>query len=319
VTSTTDSHTELWPTSVRFFAGESLSEGLARVIQAQFDIALQIATADPEEQAAAVHETRKAIKRLRAMLRMVRGSISLDRYHTDNAMLKLIAAELGAVRDAWVMAEILERLLPHEGDTSGIIPVLIDRLQQRYRIESAAVLENKALMASIVEQLEHVRDSSARWTILAGEQSEPLPHRFDAIAPGLQRVYKRGRRGMRIVAGSPTDTLLHVWRKRAKYLRHQVEALNILDPARLAGYEASLERLTDALGDDHDLAILLSRLDDDAALTADLDIAGVLDLIYTERHDLQAEAIAIGEQFFEDPSTDFLVYMESVWKEGSTF
>lgn len=319
MTPTTDSFLELEPTSVRFFAGESLSEGLSRVIQAQFEIALQVATADPEEQAAAVHETRKAIKRLRAMLRLVRGSISLDCYHTDNAMLKLIAAELGAVRDAWVMAEILERLLPHEGDTSGVIPVLIDRLQERYRIESAAVLENQALMASIVDQLEHVRDSSARWTIVAGEQTEPLPHRFDVIAPGLQRVYKRGRRGMRIVAGSPTDTLLHVWRKRAKYLRHQVEALSILDPERLGGYEANLERLTDALGDDHDLAILLTRLNDDAALTADLDTTAVFDLIYTERRDLQAESIAIGEEFFERPSTDFVAYMESVWKEGATF
>lgn len=305
--------------SVRFFAGETLSEGLNRVIEAQFDIALQIASADRDEQAAAVHETRKAIKRLRAMLRLVRDRMSLDGYHTDNAMLKLIAAELSAVRDSWVMSQILERLLPHEGDTSGIIPVLIDRLQDRYRTESAAVLENKALMASIVEQLEHVRDSAKRWTVMAGEQTRPLPHEFATVAPGLQRVYKRGRRGMRIVTGSPTDTLLHVWRKRAKYLRHQVEALNVLDPERLAAQEAELERLTDLLGDDHDLAVLLSRLADDAALTEGINATGVFDLIYTERHDLQAEAIALGGRLFEEPSTEFLTYIEKIWGTGPTF
>ena len=70
-------------TSVRFFAGETLSEGLDRVIDDQFEIALGIATSAPDEQASAVHETRKAIKRLRAMLRLVRDSISLDCYHTD--------------------------------------------------------------------------------------------------------------------------------------------------------------------------------------------------------------------------------------------
>ena len=144
-------------TSVRFFRGETLSEALQRVIGEQFEIALQIADTDPTQQAAAVHETRKAIKRLRAMLRLVRGCISLDSYHTDNAMLKLIAAELGAVRDSYVMAQLLERLLPHEGDTSGTIPVLVDRLQVRYKTESAAILENRALMASIIEQLENVR------------------------------------------------------------------------------------------------------------------------------------------------------------------
>lgn len=306
-------------TSVRFFAGETLSEAVTRVVGMQFGIALQIVESDPEDQAAAVHETRKAIKRLRAMLRLVRDSISLDSYHTDNAMLKLIAAELGAVRDSYVMAQILERLLPHEGDTSGTIPVLIDRLQVRYRAESSAILDNQALMASIIEQLENVRDRADRWTVVAGEHSLPLPHEFATIAPGLQRVYKRGRRGMRIVAGSPTDTLLHVWRKRAKYLRHQVEALNILDPEPLAAQEAELERLTDLLGDDHDLAVLLARLDDDPALIADLDPTGIFDLIASERHDLQAEAVSLGRDFFADPSTEFLAYMERIWGNGSSF
>jgi CHAD domain-containing protein len=306
-------------TSVRFLPGETLSEALGRVTGIQFDIALQVVQLDSAHQAAAVHETRKAIKRLRAMLRLVRDSISLDCYHTDNAMLKLIAAELGAVRDSWVMAQILDRLLPQEGDTSGAIPVLVDRLQARYRIESAAVLENKALMASIVEQLEHVRDRAERWTVVAGEKSQPLPHEFRVVAPGLQRVYKRGRRGMRIVAGSPTDTLLHVWRKRAKYLRHQVEALNILDPENLVALEADLERLTDLLGDDHDLAVLLGRLDDDPALVEDIDPTGVFDLIYAERRDLQAEAIAVGERLFEQPSTEFLTYMERIWGDSSSF
>jgi hypothetical protein len=102
-------------------------------------------------------------------------------------------------------------------------------------------------------------------------------------------------------------------------LRHQIEALNILDPDNLATQEAQLERLTDLLGDDHDLAILLNRLDDDPALVADLDPTGVFELIYTERHDLQAEAITIGERFFEAPSTDFLVYMERIWGDGSSF
>jgi CHAD domain-containing protein len=226
---------------------------------------------------------------------------------------------LGAVRDTFVMSQILERLLPHEGDTSGTIPVLIDRLQARYRTESSAILENQALMASIIDQLEHVRDRADRWAVVAGERSLPLPHEFATIAPGLQRVYKRGRRGMRIVAGSPTDTLLHVWRKRAKYLRHQVEALNILDPEPLAAQESELERLTDLLGDDHDLAILLSRLNDDPALIADLDPTGILDLIATERHDLQAEAISLGQGLFADPSTEFLAYIERIWGNGSSF
>ena len=48
---------------------------------------------------------------------------------------------------------------------------------------------------------------------------------------------------MRIVADSPTDTLLHVWRKRAKYLRHQIEALNVLELSRPAAITTSFVTL----------------------------------------------------------------------------
>ncbi len=306
-------------TSVRFFAGETLSEGLTRVVDAQFGITLAVAEAPRDEQAAAVHETRKAIKRLRAMLRLVRDSISHDSYHTDNAVLKLIAAELGAVRDSWVMSQILDRLLPHDSEAAATVDVLVDRLQERYLAESTAILGNEAHMASIVDQLVNARERAARWSVVAGEQSVPLPHEFATVAPGLQRVYKRGRRGMRIVADSPTDTLLHVWRKRAKYLRHQVEALNILDPPQLAAMEADLERLTDLLGDDHDLAVLLARFSDDPQLTGDLEINLVIDAVWRTRHQLQADAIELGRKLFADHSSIFLAYIERIWGANPTF
>ena len=306
-------------TSVRFFAGETLVEGLTRVIDAQFGIALAVTASPHDEQPASVHETRKAIKRLRAMLRLVRDSISHDVYHTDNAALKLIAAELGAVRDSWVMAEILDRLLPHDDTTAAAVAELVDRLQERYQAESAAVLENHAHMASIMEQLKNAWDRASRWTVVAGEQSVPLPHEFATVAPGLQRVYKRGRRGMRIVADSPTDTLLHVWRKRAKYLRHQVEALNVLDPEPLGEMEDRLASLTDLLGDDHDLAVLLSRFSDDHRLVAGLPLEGVVHAIRENRRQLQSDSIALGQNIFEEHSSFFLSYIESVWRDGRNF
>jgi CHAD domain-containing protein len=304
---------------VRFFAGETLSEGLDRVIDSQFGIALGVATCSADEQASAVHETRKAIKRLRAMLRLVRDSISLDCYHTDNAALKLIAAELGAVRDSWVMAQILDRLLPHDHDLADSVATLVDRLQDRYKAESSAVLDNAAHMASILDQLENARKRAERWTIVAGEQSTPIPHAFATVEPGMQRVYKRGRRGMRIVADSPTDTLLHVWRKRAKYLRHQVEALNVLDPSGLGAMEVDLEQLTDALGDDHDLAVLLARIKDDPHLTDGINTDPIVGAICGKRRELQDYAITLGRRRFEDHSSVFLAYIQSIWGEGDTF
>jgi CHAD domain-containing protein len=124
---------------------------------------------------------------------------------------------------------------------------------------------------------------------------------------------------MRIVTDSPTDTLLHVWRKRAKYLRHQVEALNVLDPAHLLKLEVELEQLTDLLGDDHDLAVLLARFNNDQALVEDVDMEAVIDFLNRERRQLQDDAIDIGSRIFEHHSSIFLADLEDVWGDRDSF
>jgi hypothetical protein len=124
---------------------------------------------------------------------------------------------------------------------------------------------------------------------------------------------------MRIVATSPTDTLLHVWRKRAKYLRHQIEALNVLDPVMMMRHELELEQLTDLLGDDHDLAVLLGRFHTDQALIEGIDHDPLRAAIGRQRHDLQSKAIDLGRTFFANPSTEFVAFVEALWGDGETF
>jgi CHAD domain-containing protein len=55
----------------------------------------------------------------------------------------------------------------------------------------------------------------------------------------------------------PTAHNFHQWRKRVKYLRHQMEFLVPLWPEVIAGTAATLDRLGMVLGEDHDLAELL--------------------------------------------------------------
>lgn len=303
--------------AVRFRRGETLSEALGRVTIEQFDIALGIAQATGPDRAVAVHSTRKAIKRLRAMLRLVRDRIPADRYHTDNQVLKLVGAELSSIRDSWVMAVTLAGLLPEDHDQS--VSTLARRLEARYEVKAAVLLDNEPHMASIVEQLENAKKRSRQWTILADDGDTPLPHAFATIAPGLERVYRRGRRAMRSVLASPTDTLLHNWRKRAKYLRHQIEALNVLDPTGLAAVEARFEDLTDLLGEDHDLAVLWHRLTDDRRLGDGINVELVLEAVGNRRHELQHRAIELGTDLYAAPTETFLRSLEARWEKGPTF
>jgi len=310
--------TDTPPHLMRFRRGETVTEAVDRVTREQFAIALGIATADTDNRARAVHSSRKAIKRLRSVLRLVRGVIAPDRYDRDNQMLKLIAAELGGVRDAWVMAETLNRILPATDDTRESMAPLMTRLQRLFQIETREVLGNDAQVASIVEQLENVERRSRSWTVRAGSDL-PLLHEFASIKPGLEQVYKRGRHGMKNAIESPTDTLLHNWRKRAKYLRHQIEALNVLHPESLGRSEAELEMLSDLLGDDHDLAVLTNRLEDDRSLGAGIDLDGVAHAITDRRSDLQKRAVDVGAVCYSASADEFLATIRAYWVDGPAF
>ncbi len=307
------------PSLLRFVAGETISEGLDRVLGIQFDIGLALSEAAGPDQAAAVHSTRKAIKRLRSMLRLVRDQLPDDVYYPDNATLRLVAAQLGNIRDSWVMANTLDQLVADDPAISDDAADLTERLTQRYVVESKTLLGNQALMASIIGQLGNVKARSSHWTMAGGTPAAPIPHEFTSIAPGILRVYKRSRQAMRIVTHSPTVTLLHAGRKRAKYLRHQIEALTVLDPVGLTPIEADLELLTDLLGDDHDLAVMGARFNSDGPLTRGLDVELILDAVGEKRFRLQAEAIELGTTLFADPASDFVDRIAVLWGDGDTF
>jgi CHAD domain-containing protein len=58
----------------------------------------------------AVHESRKAIKRLRALLRLIKPSMGKPIFERDEARLKSIAHSLSGVRDIQAMLETVAKL-----------------------------------------------------------------------------------------------------------------------------------------------------------------------------------------------------------------
>ena len=75
--------------------------------------------------AVAVHETRKALKRLRALLRLVRPAIGEDAFKRENAQLREIGLSLSGARDRHVLLETVNKLegapgLARKGLVSGL-------------------------------------------------------------------------------------------------------------------------------------------------------------------------------------------------------
>jgi CHAD domain-containing protein len=91
----------------------------------------------------------------------------------------------------------------------------------------------------------------------------------------LLRIYRRGRKAARAAVKDPSTENLHELRKRAKDLWYAARILRPVAPKRMRALGRDAHRLSDLIGEDHDLSVLeqhatrhRSQLANDAAFTA---------------------------------------------------
>ncbi len=283
--------------------GERLADGLRRIALGQVDLALELLGADqhgastdgagaarpPDE--TAVHETRKALKRLRALLRLLEGELGPATFARENAVLRDVARSLSGARDAAVMLATLDALIERHPRALGRRRGVLE-LRRRVRAEHARMerltLADPAVRAAVLGDLYAFRLRAAAWSL-----SERDGIRL--IEADLARLYRQGRtRYLRVVRRRGDRMLtMHEWRKRVKDLRYAAEMLERrdVDGSRTSGGSGSsgsgkpggsgksggsrksgdadgelrrLVRRADALGEllgeEHDLAVLAEHL-----------------------------------------------------------
>jgi hypothetical protein len=210
--------------------GESLGEGLRRIALGQFDLAIELLQGDwggalTEH---SVHETRKALKRLRALLKLLEGELGAKAYARENAVLRDVGLRLAGARDAEVMVTTLDRLCARHpkqlGDRSSLGELRRALVAERAR-EAKRASEDTVTRAAVLADLRAARDRLAQWTPARREG-------IAAVEPGLRALYRQGRRRRRRAARHRGDTAraMHAWRKRVKDLRYAAEMLDRTDP-----------------------------------------------------------------------------------------
>ena len=298
---------------------EALGPGLRRVTLEQFDrsIAGLQSQADVD---AAVHETRKSIKRLRAVLRLIRGEIGEEVYRAENVLLRDTSRLLAPIRDGRVMVDTVTRLRTEFATQlaptalSGIERALIER--HRRRRERA--LDDETLVPVVVTTLRSARARYGAWPVDSNLPAvygrAAIRDRFEAIAPGLDRTYRRGRRQMEQAATDPSATNFHQWRKRVKYFRHQVEVLEPLWPEVLTGLATSLDRLGEILGEEHDLAVLVQLVSEVPTIAVDpIERSLMAALAQHRRARLQQASLVLGMRVYAETPNRFVDRIERYW------
>jgi CHAD domain-containing protein len=280
------------PDAYRFEAGETAGAAIGRIARGQLQLTLGLlGDAHREDDGGkAVHDARKALKRLRALLRVSRPLLDDQLYHRENVTLRDAGRALSGTRDAQVLLDALGGLTARyaEGLHEGIWSRLRTSLQAAVEQSRTVDLEEAT---SLVDVLSDVRDRTETWP-LSGDGGPEL------LAGGFARVYRRGRRALSAARSDPGAETLHELRKRAKDLWHAAELLDRISAKQMRELRRGAHHVSDLLGEDHDLTILREHAQHHAELVTTVELELLLALIGCRQEALRREALAYARELY---------------------
>jgi CHAD domain-containing protein len=248
----------------RFENYETPIDGLRRIASERLEQAIAAAEIRPRPNPEDVHEIRKDLKSLRALLQLARGHLVKATRGQENVVLRDAGRTLSGSRDAAALFQALEKLFGTQDRPKGeaLQPIggqIVGRIRQQLQSEAARSLTQRELK-TVMEMLSSMRTRIPDWVFATG-----VIHRGSMLlAAGLEHTYRRGRQHYRIVETigieNATDELWHEIRKQAKALGYQLRLLRKIWPSELHAWIDALDEISDGLGDDHDFALIQQRI-----------------------------------------------------------
>ena len=286
-------------------AGRSGTRALRRVAR-RFVCRASRALASPDLSDTAVHAARKDLKRSRTALRLLRPALGEPLYRRENALLRDAAHALNAARDAKVLTQALQALRRSHRALRGdaAVAALLRTLQAEQAGVRQELRAHPAGLARTRRSLERLCARAGRWRVGA--------HGWSVLGPALRRIYRSGRRARPAAPPGATDSALHEWRKQVKYLRYALEILTPLRRQSLARLARQAERLTDFLGEAHDLAMLAGKTREFAERTR-AGLRPLLVIIERRRERLGLDALASGRELYRPRPRDWEKELRRYW------
>lgn len=290
---------------------ERIPKGVRRIICDRIDEALQMMHGKSHSLSDhAVHEIRKRLKEIRGTLRLVRDQLGEKVFKRENRTFRDAGRPLSELRDAKVMCDTLEQLLAHfngrvKTDSAAKFKTA---LSKRHTETRNKVLAHDHAISEVTSQIRAAKKRVEKWPL---EKDG-----WKAIEKGIRKVYSKACRAMDDVQADPDDQTLHEWRKRTKDLRYELELLQPIWPEMIEPLAKQTHRLTDLLGDDHDLAVLKQIAKDECDGKASLDDELIFALVDERRDVLQKQAKELGEKLYQETPREFVARLKGYWKSA---
>ncbi|MEQ9505342.1 MAG: CHAD domain-containing protein [Hyphomonas sp.] len=278
----------------------SMTDGLRRIAAEEFALIRQGLADKSLPVARKVHESRKATKRLRALLRLTAPVFPEAR--EEIAALRAAAARLSALRDKGALTETLARL--------GLPAELAEDLRTALANQNAtSAAAQKRLLAAFAADIEAIAGRATGWTLDRNG--------WRALAPGLARSHHRLRKTMTRAKRAIDEEPVHEFRKRAKDHWYHTLLLRGAFPDVMDGYAVAGERLCDDLGDWRDLGLLEAAVGALPAHVLAKDDAGrVQAAIAKARKRALRQAFRTARKLAIEPSEDYTARLKAWWSSS---
>jgi CHAD domain-containing protein len=286
---------------VTLHKSESATAGLLRCLRVTIS-ACQARLRGPAVTDADIHTVRKNLKRARAILRLLRPSLTKQRFRTLDGNLRDISRSWSGLRDASVQRDTL--LDVKVAADNPAIDADVEWLTE----EAPATVpdgQRQERAASSLATLSRLQRRIRAWQLPRADRS--------ILGDALRKTYRAGRRAGRSAARLNQDEDFHHWRKQSKYLYQQLRTLASDSASRLVVFIDGLEQLSELLGKEHDIGVL------QAALVGSASLAGLPDegrrllrWLAEERATLRARAQALGSELYAARPRDFEVDLEKL-------
>jgi CHAD domain-containing protein len=275
--------------SFAFAKGEDPGEGTRRLAHVGSLLALDLlegsAPGDP------VHETRKILKRLRALVRLCADPLGKKAVRAADRPLHDAADLLAPMRD------------------SAIVRATFDALAKRKQPPP-----NRDEVRALLPEPKPLGPDAAHDAATAIRTFDGLVDEwsfggkgFALIERGLHDAYRDGRHALARVHDAWSPDHVHELRKRAKDLRFDVELIANGWPVLLEPFAKVIDDLGELLGEDHDLAVLGDHLRGSGGAL----IEPWLDAIEHRRHKLRKRALPLARRIYAEKPPAFVERMAS--------
>ena len=287
----------------RFRHSETVADNVKRIAREEITSAIQFlrgkngANGDDS-----IHEVRKTIKRIRALMRLVRQELGPTMFGRENRRLRDAGHKLSDLRDAAALVGSLDGLGTRQRPVPDIRRKLLEHKQHLVQETGTPKLRQ-----TLISMLTATSRSIAHWKFPESG--------FQALEAGAEKTYRDGRKALAQARRTGSREDFHEWRKRVKDHWYQIRLLKKSWNGGMKNYERDVRKLEGKLGEDLNLGLLRDQVTaltiSDGTAAPPLPLAGVIE---SNSKQLRDRALAIGDTIYAAKPRDFRRKLKHLWK-----